>query len=65
MVCAEIPCTNHAKPSLRSGTDLKVKPMLDGRAYAREKIHPEAIITNVRQMPLVQEIIEKTSLYYM
>jgi len=32
MVCAEIPCTNHAKPSLRSGADLKVKPMLDGRA---------------------------------
>jgi hypothetical protein len=29
MVCAEIPCTNHAKPSLCSGTDLKVKPMLD------------------------------------
>jgi len=28
MVCAEIPCTNHAKPSRRSGTDLKVKPML-------------------------------------
>ena len=28
MVCAEISCTNHAKPSLRSGADLKVKPML-------------------------------------
>jgi hypothetical protein len=28
MVCAEIQCTNHAKPSLCSGTDLKVKPML-------------------------------------
>jgi len=24
-------CTNHAKPSLRSGADLKVKPMLCGR----------------------------------
>jgi len=31
MVCAEPSCTNHAKPSLRSGTDLKVKPMLAGR----------------------------------
>jgi hypothetical protein len=30
MVCAELPCTNHAKPSLRSGADLKVKLMLDG-----------------------------------
>jgi len=28
MVCAEIPSTNHAKPSLRSGADLKVKLML-------------------------------------
>jgi len=24
-------CTNHAKPSFRSGTDLKVKQMLGGR----------------------------------
>jgi len=39
--------------------------MLDGRAYARQKIHPEAVITYVRQMPLMQEIIEKTSLHYM
>jgi len=30
MVCAEQQCTNHAKPSLRSGADLKVKPMLAG-----------------------------------
>jgi hypothetical protein len=29
MVCAEQQCTNHAKPSLSSGTDLKVKPMLE------------------------------------
>jgi hypothetical protein len=29
MVCAEQQCTNHAKPSLRSGADLKVKRMLD------------------------------------
>ncbi len=28
MVCAKQQCTNHAKPSLRSGADLKVKPML-------------------------------------
>ena len=35
MVCAEQQCTNHAKPSLRSGADLKVKPMLGRRAYAR------------------------------
>jgi len=28
---------NHAKPSLRSGADLKVKPMLGGRAYARKE----------------------------
>jgi len=39
-------------PRNSSGADLKVKPMLDGRAYAREKIHPKAIITNVRRMPL-------------
>ena len=31
MVCAEQQCTNHDKPSLRSGADLKVKPMLAGR----------------------------------
>jgi len=31
MVCAKQQCTNHAKPSLRSGADLKVKPMLGGR----------------------------------
>jgi hypothetical protein len=30
MVFAEQQCKNHAKPSLRSGTDLKVKPMLGG-----------------------------------
>ncbi len=30
MVCAKIPCTNHAKPSLRSDADLKVKRMLGG-----------------------------------
>jgi len=29
MVCAEQQYTNHAKPSLCSGADLKVKPMLD------------------------------------
>jgi hypothetical protein len=29
-------CTNHAKPSLRSGADLKVKPML-GRRASRAK----------------------------
>jgi len=28
----ETKSTNHAKPSLRSGADLKVKPMLGGRA---------------------------------
>ena len=28
MVCAELTCTNHAKPSLRSDADLKVKLML-------------------------------------
>jgi len=28
-------CKLRAKPSLRSGTDLKVKRMLDIRAYAR------------------------------
>jgi hypothetical protein len=26
-------CTNHAKPSLRSGADLKVKLMLGGRRF--------------------------------
>jgi len=30
MVCAEQQGTNHANPSLRSGADLKVKPMLAG-----------------------------------
>ena len=35
MVCAEQQCTNHAKPSLRSGADLKVKLMLDGRYRAQ------------------------------
>jgi len=35
MVCAKITCTNHAKPSLRSGADLKVKPML-GRRLRRQ-----------------------------
>jgi len=30
-------CTNHAKPSLRSGADLKVKPMLGGRASRAQK----------------------------
>jgi len=34
MVCAELPCTNHANPSLRSGADLKVKPMLARRSRA-------------------------------
>jgi len=28
---------NHAKPSLRSGADLKVKPMLGGRYRAQEE----------------------------
>ena len=37
MVCAKIPCTNHAKPSLRSGTDLKVKPMLGRLAPSASK----------------------------
>jgi len=27
-------CTNHAKPSLRSGADLKGKPMLERRSRA-------------------------------
>jgi len=34
MVCARMKSTNHAKPSLRSGADLKVKPMLGGRYRA-------------------------------
>jgi len=38
MVCAKQQCTNHAKPSLCSGADLKVKLMLAGRADARAKL---------------------------
>ena len=30
-------CTNHAKPSLRSGADLKVKPMLECPNNSRKK----------------------------
>jgi len=37
MVCAEQQCTNHANPSLRSGADLKVKPMLGRRSRAARK----------------------------
>jgi len=47
MVCAEQQCTNHAKPSLRSGADLKVKPMLDGR-LRRKSRHIEAVFNYVR-----------------
>jgi len=39
MVCAELPCTNHAKPSLRSGADLKVKLMFDGRLRRQNSIY--------------------------
>ncbi len=49
MVCAEQQCTNHAKLSLRSGADLKVKPMLDGRAYARKKIHADLVLIMLGQ----------------
>ena len=33
MVFARRSRKNHAKPSLRSGADLKVKPMFDGRLW--------------------------------
>jgi len=38
MVFARRSRKNHAKPSLRSGTDLKVKPMLEGRYRADGRI---------------------------
>jgi len=50
-------CKNHAKPSLRSGADLKVKPMLGRRSRAARQY-----AANVYVMAI--SYIIKTRLYY-
>jgi hypothetical protein len=60
MVCAKQQRTNHAKPSLRSGTDLKVKPMLGGRL--RRKVR-SIKMNKINYRPMVFSTFQKDNIY--
>jgi len=60
MVCAEQQCTNHAKPSLRSGSDLKVKQML-GRCAKGAPDHRLVYASAIRGAGLIEK---NTKIWY-